>query len=152
MVKTKEILQAIKANLEVAFPGEDVHLNRVRENFKRPANMVEGGKFIIHKENKYFQERRMDVLITTFVDVDARYDSQYDALLDRAETIAELFGGSVLPVGERKLTIGDVSFEYGRDYAEVRVFLSWGETVEYIETAAVAQQIQTNQEIKEGGA
>lgn len=151
MVKTKEILQAVKANLEVAFPGEDVHLNRVRENYKRPSNMVQGGKLIIQKEGKYYQERRMDVLITSFAEVDARYDTHYDVLLDRAETIAELFCGSVLPVGERKLTIGDITYEYGYDYAEVRVLLSWGEAIEYIETTAVAQQVQTNQDLK-GGA
>lgn len=146
MVPISNILSAVADLLSTAFIGETVYTNHVRKGFSRPSCLVFAGKLAVQPVNQSYEQRTVEVCIQTFVEVDERYDSHFQSLLDRAEDILSLFSSCLLRVGTRSLTVLSANCEYEFDLAEVKVLLTWSEEKDNRATAPTAAQYNIHPE------
>lgn len=128
MITPNDYISAVAALLEAQFPGERVYLDVVPENFARPSNEVETAKVTMQTAGCTTVSIVTDLLIRTFVLVDAYHNSSYEALYSRVMQIMGLFACGYMTVqdpgsGERrapKVTACTCPVT-GKDYAEIRV-------------------------------
>lgn len=139
MINISDILPAITGLVKKAFPGEMVYTNRVRQDFVRPSHLVELGKLQIQPENMSYEQRTLDVNMTSIIAVDDLHDSRVETLISRAETILSLFQSQYVKVGDRSITVSNAvcSFEY--DFVEVKVMLTWSEEIGENHTVPAAE-------------
>lgn len=145
MIKPTDYTAAVAALLEQQFPGEPVYPDLVPENFNRPSNEVEIAKItLMQHPGTDAISVTTEVLIRTFVVVDAYHNSQYDALYERITQIMELFAPGFIRVADRApKVVSCLSPVTGRDYAEVRVTLELMHTRVLDTTELTAPIMQT---------
>lgn len=133
-----ELLNGLKLLVEAALPGETVHTNRVREGFTRPASLVQCGKLRITPLNACMSERQQEMILTSFVEVDAYHDSHFEDLVTRQEKLLAIFADSYIRIGSRCPHVEKLEASYGLDYTEVKATLCWDEVREEPEKTAAA--------------
>ena len=126
MVRVKDILDALEAELKALFPGETVYRNPIRKDLDRPSAYVELGKMTMEDAARQMVDRTAQAKITLFVPVSEGYhDGDVDVLADRLTLALLWFSDGALSVGDRWLDLEKVTGEYFNDYAELTFTLRW---------------------------
>ena len=127
MITNNDILDAIAALVEKAFPGEPVYRDFTPADFQRPSNLVElsGGTFFPNLTCGAV-ELRPKFTLTTFVPVDAYHQQDDQELARRQMTLLGLFLPGYIRVKDRAPRVLDEGeMDNGMDFAAVTVTLSY---------------------------
>lgn len=126
-ITPQKIVDALKAQLNAAFPGEAIYIDLTPQDFDRPSNLVELTKVELDALSMGMAAVtiRYQYKITTFCEVDQVHDSHLPTLDLRAILVMSMFGSGFLKVGDRALkVVGCVGNTSSYDAAEVSVTLS----------------------------
>lgn len=128
MITNNDILDAIAALVEGAFPGEKLYRDFTPTGFERPSNLLafsEGGKFFPNASCGAV-ELRPKFTLTTFVPVDAYHQQDDQELARRQMTLLGLFLPGYIRVKDRAPRVLDEGeMDNGMDFAAVTVTLSY---------------------------
>lgn len=127
MITNNDVLDAIAARVEQAFPGEKLYRDHTPAGFERPSNLVElsGGKFFPNAACGAV-ELRPKFTLTTFVPVDAYHQQDDQELARRQMTLLGLFLPGYIRVKDRAPRVLDEGeMDNGMDFAAVTVTLSY---------------------------
>lgn len=129
MITPNEYGNAIEDLLKAAFPGEPVYRDLVPEDFDRPSSEVECVGFSANAQiSADAIDTEVQMIVRTFVTVDAYHNSQFSELYRRAMVILGLFADGFIFVsdsdtGEKrapKVSAAGVPVT-GKDFAEVHL-------------------------------
>lgn len=124
------ILEGVEAALTAQWPAAPVYQNRTPKNFTRPAFLLEGGPVSQEELGGSMEQFSARLRVTAFLPVDAYKNSDAAALAVRMSEMMALFAGGYVQIGERCPHVTALTGDYGFDYAEVSVALTWREAWE----------------------
>ena len=119
-----DILKAMEARIQQAYPGEAVYWDRLPKDFTRPSFSLELQKVETRDVNIGLVEKTAQVLVTCFVQADAYGDSSREALNQRQDKVAAIFS-AYLPVKDRVLTSNAVKGTGEPEFSDVAVTFRW---------------------------
>ena len=127
MITNNDILDAIAALVEKAFPGEPVYRDFTPADFQRPSNLVElsGGTFFPNLTCGAV-ELRPQVTLTTFTKTDPYHQQDTSELTRRQMLLLGLFLPGYVKVKDRAPHVLDEGkLANGLDFAAVTVTFSY---------------------------
>ena len=127
MITNNDILDAIAALVEKAFPGEPVYRDFTPADFQRPSNLVElsGGTFFPNLTCGAV-ELRPQVTLTTFTKTDPSHQQDTSELTRRQMLLMGLFLPGYVKVKDRAPHVLDEGkLANGLDFAAVTVTFSY---------------------------
>ncbi len=127
MITNNDILDAIAALVEKAFPGEPVYRDFTPADFQRPSNLVElsGGTFFPNLTCGAV-ELRPQVTLTTFTKTDPYHQQDTSELTRRQMLLMGLFLPGYVKVKDRAPHVLDEGkLANGLDFAAVTVTFSY---------------------------
>lgn len=122
---TQALMDAVKARVQRCWPGEEVYINYLPKDFKRPSFALELQKEETADANLFLVNRTVTLLLTGYVEVDAYGDSAREALNQRMETACGLFAQGYLQVEDRAIPVKTVRGNGAPDFFEVTLTFSW---------------------------
>lgn len=124
-IESTDIMQAVEAALNRAFPGEPVYWDSLPRGFQRPCSALELQKTDMTAAAAGLVWREESFLVTCLEAVDAHGDSSRERLTRRQSRVAALFSAGSFPVMDRHLTVKAVRGEQSPELAEVTLLFSW---------------------------
>lgn len=124
MVKSADVVNAIKDTLQSAYPEATIYSNDLPIGFKRPSF------YVAHKARKATAENMGQMYVEArytvacFVPVDDYDDIDRAALSELTDSVSLLFCGAALAVDDRKLTVAQTEVT-GEDVQEVEILLRY---------------------------
>ena len=155
MIAPADIMAALRAALEGAFPGEPVYADVTPRNFDRPSNMVELTSMTLDalSMGRAAVGIQYQYKITTFCTVDEVHDSHLPALDLRAMLILGAFADGCLRVKDRAPKVVDcVANTSFYDCAEVALTLALTldrSEFEPAEIHEIMRELETNLQTRE---
>lgn len=137
-----DILDGIKALLQTKWPEPETtyYEDFSPQGFKRPSFLVEVGPVAPDEVGGGLVDVKMDAHIVGFLPVDAYHHSHIPSLCSLMTDVLALFGHGFFPVGDRRPHVM-VTGNYGYDYAEVNLSISYTEQWEDGETYPLCESI-----------
>lgn len=149
-----DILEGIKTRLQTKWPELDMayYEDYAPQGFQRPSFLVECGPVTQTEAGGSTTEFTAEATITAFLPVDPYHHSDRKALCQRMAEVMALFGGGWFPVGERAPHVDSIRGDYGWDYAEVILSISFSERGYWAEDEEVyplLESVNINIKVKE---
>lgn len=126
---TLDILEGIKDLLKTKWPEPKTayYTDYAPQGFTRPSFLVEAGPVEQQEVGGYNTTFTVEAHIVAFLPVNAYHHSHIPDLCQRRDEVMALFGHGYFPVGDRNPHVDTIRGDYGYDYAEVFVFISFTE-------------------------
>lgn len=143
MIKFTELKRACNEVVSGAFPSVRIYGNDTTDGYKRPAFFTEIIPHPFANESKNYTSGGATFKATL---LEKTHDEAF--CLDIYDRIREAFG-MTLPVGGRKLLVGDISFEFigeSLNVLQISVEFDWYEQKERIETEPAAESLVVSME------
>nr|WP_325303065.1 hypothetical protein [uncultured Dysosmobacter sp.] len=151
MIYPQDIMDALAALIRDKFPGEEVYMDRVPVDFKRPSTLVELGqpwKTDIHMGTQAIELRPV-ITMTTFVVVDEYHHSHLRELNRRQMVLTGLLLPGYIRVQDRAPKVVGLELEGGWDFAAAKATFSYTLSradFETIPQAPVMEDLHTRME------
>ena len=145
MIKITELKRACNEVISRTFPDIKVYGNDTVDGYTRPAFFTEIIPHGYSHESKSFSQNG-----TTFKATLLEQSHDEELCLSIYDAIREAFG-MTLPVGDRKLLVGEISFEFIGEYLnilKVTIEFDWYEHKERVETEPIAETLAVSMEKK----
>ena len=143
MIKFTELKRACNEVVSGALPAVRIYGNDTTDGYKRPAFFTEIIPHPFANESKNYTSGGATFKATL---LEKTHDEAF--CLDIYDRIREAFG-MTLPVGGRKLLVGDISFEFigeSLNVLQISVEFDWYEQKERIETEPAAESLVVSME------
>ena len=109
-----DIITAVNGLIVKKYPDDTVYINLLPQDFDRPSFFIE----LIDDErvdvNRNTVEVTVDLSVTCYIDVDGHYNSDIESLIERLDSVSDMFTCGYLTVGDRYLAVtterGDIDF------------------------------------------
>lgn len=126
---TLDILRGIEARLKTKWPEPETayYQDLAPKGFSRPSFLVECGPVTQTELGGYTTSFELKARIVGFLPVDAYHHSHIPDLCQVRDEVMALFGCGYFPVGSRNPHVDSIDGDYGYDYAEVNLSISFTE-------------------------
>lgn len=125
MIYPQDIMDALAALIRDKFPREEVYMDRVPVDFKRPSTLVALGKCAGQADMGFgVVELRPVVAITAFTEVDEYHHSHLQELNRRQMVLTGLLLPGYVQVQDRAPKVVKLELESGWDFATVAATFS----------------------------
>lgn len=147
-----DILEGAQVLLKTKWPEPETayYTDYAPQDFKRPSFLVEAGPVEQLEMGGYSTSFAVEIHIVAFLPVDAYHHSHIPDLCRRRDEMMALFGRGHFRVGNRNPHVDTLRGDYGYDYAEVTVSVSfterWDEGTEYPLLESVNIKIKQKEE------
>ena len=138
MIKLAELKRACNEVISKTYPDIKIDGNDTTDGYKRPAFFTEIVPHVFAHESKNYASGGATFKATL---LEKKHDEAF--CLSVYDSIKEAFG-MMLPVGNRKLLVGDISFEFigeQLNILQVSIEFDWYEKKERVETEPEAKEL-----------
>lgn len=137
------ILEGVAELLKERWPEPDTayYTDLAPKGFQRPSFLVEAGPVTQTQLGGSTLGFELEVKITAFLPVDAYHNTQVGELCQRMGEVMALFSRGWFPVGDRAPHVDSVRGDYGYDYGEVTLSVSFNERWEMGESFPLCEDI-----------
>lgn len=153
MITPNDIIDRLEEEVNRVLPGQTVYKNLTPTNFERPSVEIECEGATVEVVNGGCARFRFQMLLRSFVTVDERHFSQFQALYQNMMLLLGIFVPAFLKVKDRALHLaGTPSGAVNLDYAEVKAHLTLTLSADEFRAAVqypLMQEFYENIEIKE---